>query len=452
MTDSWDELWRVLLLRDYNTRVVMLGVMMLGAAGGMAGTFLLLRKRSLLSDSISHACLPGIVMAFLMGHLLGGDGKNLGALLIGAALSGLAGVLAVSWMRRFTGVKEDAALAIVLSVFFGLGVVLLTLVQQLPSGNAAGLQGFIFGKAASMTTADAWLTTWLAGVVLLAVVLLRKEWTLLCFDEAFAQAQGWPARILDLGLMMLVLAATVIGLQAVGLLLVVALLIVPPASARFWSDRLDANLALAAVIGALSGGLGVLASAMLPRMPAGAMIVMAALLFFLLSMAFGPARGLVHRWLEYRKMSLGMERQHVLRAVYEVLEARDAGEEGEVEMEDLLARRAWSERQLDRALNRLESRGLAVRLEGGRVRLTQRGWHEARRVTRNHRLWELYLIHYADTAPGVVDREADAVEHVVGLEMVRKLEGLMQGEDARRLPPSPHVIGMESESVGGRKG
>jgi manganese/zinc/iron transport system permease protein len=167
---------------DYNTRLVILGCAMLGAACGLVGVFLLLRKRSLIADAICHASLPGIAIAFFVSLAFGGQGRQPLVLLAGAALSGCLGALAVMALRRFTQLKEDAALGIVLSVFFALGMVLLSLVQQTESGNAAGLEGFIYGNTAGIVAQDAKLIAIVCGMVCAGVLLLRKELQLLCFD------------------------------------------------------------------------------------------------------------------------------------------------------------------------------------------------------------------------------------------------------------------------------
>ena len=149
-----EKVWRTLSLADYNTRVVFAGVTVLGAASGLVGTFLLLRKRSLLSDTVSHCTLPGIAIAFLIAEATGISGRSLPLLLLGAATTGVLGMGAVAAIRAKSRIKDDAALAIVLSVFFGLGIALMVIIQQLPTGNAAGLSHFIYGKTATMTAAD----------------------------------------------------------------------------------------------------------------------------------------------------------------------------------------------------------------------------------------------------------------------------------------------------------
>ncbi len=428
------EWWRVLTLQDYNTRIVVIGATILGATGGLVGTFLLLRKRSLLSDAVSHATLPGLALAFLIAEALGANGKSLPILLGGALAGGLAGMAAVVLIRRTDRIKDDAALAIVLSVFFGMGISLTVAIQQLPTGNAAGLAHFIYGKAASMTAADAWTILGVSIAVALLCAAFFKEFTLLCFDEGFAATRGLPVLRLDLALMALVVAFVVAGLAAVGLLLVVAMLIIPPASARFWSERLTTNALLAAVIGAASGLCGAMASALLPRLPAGAVIVVSASVIFVASLIFGTRRGVLARALRHHRIVLQVGHQHLMRAFYELIEARcpenadvaDSFKEGTVSERDLLGAQSWSPRVLRRILARALRGGLVTTLPGEAYALTALGRAEARKIVRNHRLWELYLIEYADVAPSQVHHDADQIEHVVDPQILGRLEEALQ--------------------------
>lgn len=438
------ELRSLLTLQDYNTRIVILGTAALGTAAGMIGTFMLLRKRALLGDALSHATLPGIAIAFILMTLAGGTGKSLPGLLIGATVTGLLGVAAILVIRGMTRIKEDAALGIVLSVFFGLGVALLGIIQNMDRGSAAGLETFIYGKTASMLRGDAQLIGITAILVAIICALLFKEFTLLCFDQTYARTQGWPALGLDLTLMAFVTAVTVIGLQAVGLILIIALLIIPPAAARFWTERLSTMLIVAAVLGALSGVLGAAASALQPRMPAGAIIVVAASVLFVVSMFFGTSRGVLRGWLRQRRLVRRVGQQHLLRAILELIEHRTptgaAMTKQPVSFDEIAARRAWWPGELNRLLRRAAHDELLVHLPDGTVQLTDVGWSEAQRIVRNHRLWEMYLITHADVAPSHVDRDADMIEHVLGTAMVLKLEGLLRDRDAVAMPESPHVV------------
>ncbi|OYQ32362.1 manganese transporter [Niveispirillum lacus] len=286
----------------HNTLVVLLGATALGLAAGMVGCFMVLRRRALVSDALSHATLPGIVTAFLTGLALGIDGRSLPLLLAGAAISGVIAVLTIQAIKRWTRLTEDAAIGAVLSVFFGAGVVLLSVVQELPAANAAGLKGFIFGQTAAMRSGEAMGLGALALVAAALIWLFFKEFRLLAFDEGFARAAGWPTGRIDLALMALVTLVTVVGLQTVGLVLIIALLITPAATARFWTDDLAAMLIIAGGVGAVSGGVGALLSSRFADLPAGAIIVLVATSLFFISLIIAPSRGLLGRSLRRARL------------------------------------------------------------------------------------------------------------------------------------------------------
>ncbi|MDX2148246.1 MAG: iron chelate uptake ABC transporter family permease subunit [Planctomycetota bacterium] len=281
--------------------VVGLGTGLLGLASGLVSPFAVLRGRSLVTDAVAHAALPGICIAFL----LVGE-RNFAALLGGALVIGLLAAGTITLVHRFTRVKEDAATAMVIACYFGLGIVLSSIIQDLP-GNKAGLDGFIFGKAASMTRSDLMLIGGVALACIAVISLLYKEFKLLAFDRAFAQSQGWPTTMLDLGVMALVCACTVVGLPAVGIVLMVALLITPAVAARFWSDRLATIVLLSGAFGAVAGAGGTTLSTILPAPPAaalsrgwptGPMIILTASLLMLASLLLAPRRGLIARALQ----------------------------------------------------------------------------------------------------------------------------------------------------------
>lgn len=438
MTDGASDLVRILLLQDYNTRIVIFGSMALGAAAGIVGTFLLLRKRALMGDVLSHAMLPGIVIAFLLFSTVEA-GKSLPVLLAGAAVASVISMAAVMVLRRATGLGDDAIMAIVLGTFFGLGALLLGIAIDSPSGNQAGLEGFIYGKTASMTRADLGLIIAGAIVVCVLVVALFKEFRLLCFDEAFAGSIGRRVGLLDGVLLGIVIATTLVGLQAVGLILVIALLVIPPAAARFWTDDLRGTAACAAGIGAIGCWAGVSASASAPRMPAGAMIVLALAVLFIISIFAGRAHGIIERSWRAVKLRRLVGRDHLLRALYERAELGDSDGSSTAA---LVACRAWNPGRVATLLRRATSRG-EVRQSSGRFQLTAGGVKEAAALVRNHRLWEEYLIRYAHLAASHVDRAADRIEHVLGPEIVRQLEIDLEETGGRTLS-SPHEIGGEA--------
>lgn len=273
------------LLHDYTFQVVALGAALLGMASGLIGSFAVLRRQSLLGDVVSHAALPGIAAVFLMTGT-----KDTVWLLIGALCSGLTATGFIIGVVRYSRVKFDTALALGMSVFFGLGLVLLTYVQKIPNSNQAGLQRFIFGQAAVLLESDI-LVIAVTGAVLLALTLLFwKEFKLLSFDPEFARSLGLPTRSLDVLLSAMTVAAIIAGLQTVGVILMSAMLVAPAVAARQWTNRLGVMVALAALFGAVSGVAGTLASSALPKLPAGPAIVVAADVLVLISLALGRAR------------------------------------------------------------------------------------------------------------------------------------------------------------------
>lgn len=413
------ELLRLILLQDYAARVTTLGVTLLGLAGGLVGTFMLLRKRALLGDALSHATFPGICLAFIIGDLFAGGGKSLPLLLIGAAIAGLIGVGCMLAIRHLTKLKEDAALGIVLGCFFGLGVVLRDIVNAGDFGDAAGLRRFLEGSPAALLGRDAWLMAGVLAAIVAASLLLFKELRLLCFDSAYAQSQGWSIVLLDVILMSLVTLVVIVGLQAVGLVLVIAMLVIPPAAARFWTHDLGRTCFISAAVGAVSGYGGAVLSAYAEGWPAGASIVLAAAMVFTASMIFGLDRGLVIRGVRRRHLSQKIAADNLLRGVYELSEW--SGGKAKVSVEALLRIRSWSPRKL-RSTIRSASRAGLLKDGYDDVLLTDEGRREAKRIVRNHRLWETYLIRHADVAANHVDHGADLIEHVLGDDLVKQLE------------------------------
>lgn len=435
-------------LARHNTQMVLLGSCLLSMTAGVVGVFMVLRRRALVGDVVGHSALPGIAAAFLVMEMItAGSGKWMPGLLAGAFLFGLAAAVGVMLVDRYSRVKSDAALAIVLSVFYGGGVALLSVVQRVPSGSAAGLQTFLIGKTASLVAADVKLFAVAAAFILLTTMLLFKELTLTCFDEEFAAAEGWPVFLLDALLIGLVVAVTIIGMQSVGLILVVGILIIPAASARFWTDDVRWMAALAAGIGGMSSILGILISALFPRVAAGATIILCGGGLFLVSLCFGRRRGLLWRLIEQQQLRVDTARHDLLREMYELLETRIGVPSSDVDVarEELLAARSWSPSQLRRLEAWAVREGLLSAAADG-LQLTELGLAEAKRLVRNHRLWEMYLIRYADVAPSHVDRDADLIEHVLDDDVVAELERLLQ-ERKSRMPVSPHLVGVREGAV-----
>ncbi len=287
-------LWAALSLSlGYNATLVTLGASLLGAAAGMAGTFLYLRKNALISDAISHATLPGLGFAFLVAFGFGIDGRQLLILLSGSALSAALGLYFVNWLTRETRLTQDTAIGCVLSVFFAFGVVLLTIIQVIPAGRKAGLESFLLGSTAGRLYSDALLILILSIITALVLFVFLRPIKLVVFDQCYSETLGISVRRVDFIILMVTLAVTVLGMKIVGLILIVALLIIPAVSARFWSERTNIILVTATLFGALSGYIGSAISAVSPGLPTGPIIVLCCFGLFLFSFLFAPKRGVL---------------------------------------------------------------------------------------------------------------------------------------------------------------
>ncbi|MCC5878095.1 MAG: metal ABC transporter permease, partial [Candidatus Sumerlaeia bacterium] len=386
--------------------------------------------------------LPGVVLAFMLAASLGGGTRSVGLLLIGAALTGTVGMLCVTWIGRFSRLREDTALAIVLSTFFGAGIMLLSMAQQMPGVSAAGLNTFIYGRVASILMADAILITVVGSISVVCCALLFKEFRLLCFDSGFALGTGYPILRLDILLMSLVVLVTVIGLQAVGLILVVSLLVIPPAAARFWTDDLAATALIAGCIGVVSTVVGSLLSASFDRLPGGAMIVLAAAVLFGFSFFLGIRRGVLLEGISLWRHKRRTVVQNLLRDAWEWEETTG---KAIFSQDDLVPYRTFHSSRMARVIRRAIGRGLVASRGQGGYTLTARGRVEAARIVRAHRLWELYLITHAEIAPSHVDRDADAIEHVLDPLLLERLERKLVGREKGGDVSSPHELhGMDS--------
>ena len=282
--------WVPILLGDANVRWVLAGTLLLGISSGVLGTFAMLRRRSLMGDVLAHTALPGVAVAFLLTQT-----KSVLPLLAGAVVAGLIGTWCIDVVTRNSRIKEDTAQAMVLSVFFGLGIVLLTYIAQSGAAGQSGLNRFLFGQAASLVGSDVRVIAAAAAVLTLLIVLFYKEFKVLTFDPGFGAGMGLNIRGLDRLLMLMVVVGVSIGLQAVGVVLMAALLVTPAAAARYWTDRLGVMLVLAGAFGGLAGAAGTVISLFGPRLATGPLIVLSATAVFLVSLALGLRGGLVQR-------------------------------------------------------------------------------------------------------------------------------------------------------------
>lgn len=293
---GWERSVRMLsILWNSNTGWVLLSTMILGIAAGTIGCMAYWKKQNLMSDALSHAALPGIVLAFL----IVGE-KNLLALIVGAAISALLGAFFIQWITTSSRISEDSAMGMVLAIFYGLGVMLLTVANRSAGGNQSGLDSFIYGQAAAMVRSDVITMLVLAMIVVCIVFIGFKEWKLYLFDQEFAQGIGLSIKGMNTLYTAVLVTTIVIGIQAVGVILMAALLIIPAVSARYWTQSFWMMLLLSALFGGIAGAGGTLISALGKGLPTGPFIVVVGAAIFVLSLVFGKEKGIFINHLQFK--------------------------------------------------------------------------------------------------------------------------------------------------------
>ncbi len=267
----------------HNTLVATAGVAAVGFAAGVVGSLALLRKRPLVGDAAAHATLLGVA-----GGFLATGRRELPVLLAGGFVAALGGLAALVLIRRFTRTRDDAATGIVIGVSFGAGIALLSGLPRWGFADSAGLEQFLLGHAAAITGRDAAVLSGVSLAAVLVVAAVLKEATLVAFDAAFAAATGWPVTWIDGLVVALVAAMVVAGLPAVGAVLVTALVVIPPVTARLWTDRVATMIVVAGTIGLAAATIGTLASAARPGLATGPLVVLAAAAIFVVSLVAAP--------------------------------------------------------------------------------------------------------------------------------------------------------------------
>lgn len=398
--------------QDASIVFVVLGITLLGIGSAFVGTFSFLDNKALLGDAISHAVLPGICLGFL----LAGE-KNPYFIVGGAFLSGGLATFLSSWLESHTKLSNDTILAVILSTFFGLGIVFLTVIQKSGNPEMAGLNQFIFGNAIGIIEQDLWVYGSLSLLIILTIGLLGKEFKLLVFNPEYGQAIGLPMHRIRYLFNVLMILAVVVGIQAIGVVLMAALLITPGAAARFWTDRLGPLLWLAAGFAILSGVFGTYISYLLPQMPTGPWVVVILSLLALISFLFAPKRGIVFRTILHRSYMHKTQQEHVLKSIFK---AEELGKIGlsYLDLKSLYPHQ-WSETKV--SIKKLDKEGQLF-VNEGIIKLTQPGKVAAKRVVRLHRLWESYLNEYMNIAPDHVHESAEKLEHLLTPELESLLE------------------------------
>lgn len=423
------------------------GSLFMALAASLVGVIAMVRRRSLIGETVSHATYPGVMVAVMVGSLLGiGQGWWLGALsFVGAFLAGLAALWSVQYLESRLKVHQDAALTFVLAIFFGVGLTLASRLQFTHTVLYRQIQTVLYGQAATMTDRSVWLYLALFIAVAATLVLLYKEIQTICFDRSFARVGGLPVERLDLFLFGLIVFSIVVGIRTVGVILMSAMLIAPPVAARMFTHRLSTLFLWSGVIGGASGLLGnycaVVGSALLSSgdagrlsLPTGPMIVLVAAAICLLSLLLAPERGLLVCCVRRSLFRYRCLQENLLKAVWRM------GEGAEASLHDLRLDHAAPRRYLHLLMWRLRQRRLLER-RGSLYRLTGAGWERASRIVRLHRLWEAYLVTCLGTGVERVHNSAEEMEHVLTSELEEELTTLLRNpsSDPHFQPIPPKV-------------
>ena len=432
-----------------------LATIILGIVSGLLGAFVVVRRIALVGDALSHAVLPGVVLGFVMCHMLGTDRNPW--IIFGCAVSvGLLGAGMVRAIETTTRLKSDAALGIVLASFFGLGLAMKSGLKDYID-NRAGISSYIYGNVSTISDADLSAMFWTSLVLVIVVWLLIRPLLVVSFDSGFAVGLGYPVKFLNFIFYTLLTFSVVVSLQAVGVILVSALLITPAATAYLLTDRMYRLMLYAVGFAVASGLIGVYVSLSVETVdiPTGPLIALTAAILFAAVYLVAPEHGVISKALKVVRRRQRINRENTLKAIYKMLENEGFTHDG-VGLRDLAEarKRSIEEVKLD-VLKLKRSKEASYDEEKSGVYLTPSGWRRAVEIVRNHRLWELYLTNQADYDADHVHEDAEKIEHVIGASTVRQLERDLDfpvlDPHGKPIPSLSHSLAQQNEG-GSQKG
>ncbi len=396
---------------DPIARKVILGVSIIGAVSGVVGTFSFLRKKTLIADAVSHSVFPGICLGFLFAGT-----KDPVTLMVGAIFTGWFSVWSIDYIVRTSKLSEDTAIALVSTFFFAIGSVLLSIISKSQNSEQTGLKSFLFGKAATLSTTDVQVFFVVSVLIVAIVILFFKPIQLVCFNADFADSIGIKINRIEFLLSVLTVTTIAIGIQALGVVLMSALLIAPAASARYWTNKLVGMLVISALFGFLSGIIGVIFSTVKDDMPTGPWIVFVLFLFTMITLLFAPKKGWFSLQRQSKKNNRKIEQENILKTFYQF------SEEGfeRITVGRFLEKRRMDSHVLERNMNRMIHQGCLKRQDQN-YELTEKGKGEAARIVRSHRLWELYLTKRMNFKEDHIHGTAETIEHLITPEIEKEL-------------------------------
>ncbi len=402
-----------LTLSDYNVKVVVFSVVLLGIASAIIGCFTFLQKKALIGDAVAHSILPGVCFAFIIS-----GSKNIYLLLLGAFISGWISILLSDWIQRNSKTKPSTTIGIVLSLFFGLGIILLTHIQYGNYKNKGGLESFLFGKAAGLQVSDLYLILIVFLFIIIVVFINIKQLKIYIFDPLYANSIGLKTKRIQFLINSLIILSISIGIQSVGVVLMAALLITPAAAARFWTNKLESMIIVSSVFGMIASYSGTFVSYYFTNSPTGPWIVITLSTIALVSFIIAPKKGLLYKNLEKKRNSNLILTENILKACYHILE-NDMNLS--ITKKHILNKRYFSSNELKRGLKYLKAKKLLNINSDDIITLTELGLLKSKRIVRLHRLWEIYLTKKMNFASDHVHGNAETIEHIITPEIELEL-------------------------------
>lgn len=378
---------------------------MVGIMCGILGCFIVLRNMALVGDAIAHAILPGVVFAFILFE------QSTVGFFTGAVVAGLFMAVAITWIQQKVNTKNDAAIGIVFTSMFAIGVIGISRINRQP-GVHLDLKDFLFGNVLGVSNEDLFLTLGVLIYVTLSVVLFYRYLFATTFQPIIAQTMGISVTVMHYFLMLMTAFAVVASLRTVGVILVVAMLITPAATALLLSKRLKYVIVISAIIGLLSAVLGLYGAIVLDTTPGPAMAIVATL-FYLTAVIFAPQKGLMFQAFRRRRLQARIRQEDLLKQAYRL------SSKGELSFHELQEQLEVRTSVLKRQVQLLRTRGF---FEKKHLVMTQKGKEAAEQLIRAHRLWETYQVEKMGLSEDQIHDEAERYEHLLSSELLDEVD------------------------------
>lgn len=411
MLDLLSKIFIEPLQYEFMQRAVIESVI-IGITCGLVGAFIMLRRMSLIGDALAHAVLPGVIIGFMIA------GKGQVAMFIGAVTAGISTSLMIGFINRNSRIKEDTSIGVMFTGAFALGVLL---VSQLKNVHI-DLTGYLFGDILGVSNDDLILSGIIAVVVIFSVLLFYKQLLVTSFDPTMAAVMGISTGVVHYFLMSLLSMTIVASLQSVGLILVVAMLITPSATAYLLTDRLPKMLMLAVFFAVFTALVGLLGSYHF-NFASGASMVVFATLVFLLTLIFSPSHGVVIKYFRRRKVAEKHLAQDMLKIIYKKCYDKERAKSirDSVSFEELSS---WIGTPVSLIMKVAESlkKQKLIDFDNGKVCLTSSGEKYGLRIIRSHRLWESYLINEKILNENNIHSDAEEFEHILTEDLLDEID------------------------------